>query len=540
MKRRRILSCLLAVIILLSLMTFTVSAADTLKDIELPKPVTPNYFVVNQDFAGQGSDYITMFAAFDDSLVKLYTEYDVDSEVFFKKYGIENEGYYDFFLNMQYDVNVNGNGWQYIPVWDEVDGYTGSYAEGYDYTSVRTERFYDFTLADLYQEEARELYKDVIYSAEQDGATVYHIDLEKYSVQIRCRYQMRYIHNDEWVIRNSEWSDIAVLGKGSTQIIPTKPISYEAPVISNMKVVPPVEHEKEAYVYFELDTPDSVFSADLYYEMNGETSLNELQAQISVNGGEWVEVYVGNSHWPLDEGDRQTSTTAALTSESHVQLRVRYGGPLGYSPWSNVLSVNAPAFDASAWAQTELARADELGLIPEILEGADLTADITRAEFAAVAVKVYEALSGTPAIPAVINPFTDTNDVEILKAYNIGAVNGTSATTYSPNDLLNREQAAAMLTRVFKKVSIPNWTLATDSQFALSFEKPALFADDIDISDWAKESVYFMVANNIINGVGDNKFAPKNVTTEEQAQGYANATREQALIIAVRMVENLK
>ncbi len=196
--------------------------------------------------------------------------------------------------------------------------------------------------------------------------------------------------------------------------------------------------------------------------------------------------------------------------------------------------------DASAWATEELARADELGLIPEVLDGADLTADITRAEFAAVAVKAYEALSGTAAIPAVNNPFTDTSDVEVLKAYNIGAVNGTSATTFDPNALLNREQAAAMLTRVFKKVSLAGWTLEADSQFTLPYEKPALFADDADISDWAKDSVYFMAANGIINGVGNNKFAPKNVTTEEEATGYANATREQALIIAVRMVENLK
>ena len=49
------------------------------------------------------------------------------------------------------------------------------------------------------------------------------------------------------------------------------------------------------------------------------------------------------------------------------------------------------------------------------------------------------------------------------------------------------------------------------------------------ISAYAKESVYFMVANNIINGMGGNKFAPKNTTSAEEAQGYANATREQAL-----------
>ena len=196
--------------------------------------------------------------------------------------------------------------------------------------------------------------------------------------------------------------------------------------------------------------------------------------------------------------------------------------------------------DASEWATAELERADELGLIPTSLYGEDLTQDITRAEFAAVAVRTYEALSGISAIPAVTNPFTDCTDVDVLKAYNIGAVNGTSATTYDPDALLNREQAATMLTRVFKKISMPGWTLPTDSQFTLPYTKPAAFADDKDISDWAKDSVYFMAANGIINGVGNNKFAPKNVTTEEEANGYANATREQALIIAVRMVENLK
>ena len=227
-----------------------------------------------------------------------------------------------------------------------------------------------------------------------------------------------------------------------------------------------------------------------------------------------------------------------------LRFRVSSGDEVVYSDWTDVFTigneVDEEVIISSDWAKEELAKADELGLIPEILDGADLTADITRAEFAAVSVKVYEALSGTPALPAVANPFTDTADPEILKAYNIGAVNGTSATTYSPNDLLNREQAATMLTRVFKRVTLPGWTLATDSQFTLPYEKPTAFADDKDISDWAKDSVYFMAANNIINGVGNNKFAPKNITTEEQAQGYANATREQALIIAMRMVENLK
>lgn len=97
-----------------------------------------------------------------------------------------------------------------------------------------------------------------------------------------------------------------------------------------------------------------------------------------------------------------------------------------------------------------------------------------------------------------------------------------------------------MLTRVFKRATIPGWSIDKDNQFPLSYTKPTAFADDQHISGWAKDSVYFMNANGIILGVENNNFAPKNITTDEEARGYANATREQALSIAVRMVETLK
>ena len=192
----------------------------------------------------------------------------------------------------------------------------------------------------------------------------------------------------------------------------------------------------------------------------------------------------------------------------------------------------------SEWALSEIGKAETLGLVPESLRGADLSKPITRKEFAAVSVKAYEALSGRAAIPAVVNPFTDTDDIEVLEAYNEGIAVGVAADKFDPDALLNREQAAAMLTRVFKRATIPTWSIEND--ITLDYIKPAPFADDSDISDWARDSVYFMAANGIIAGTGDNMFSPKAVTPEQQAQGYAQATREQALIIAVRMVENLK
>lgn len=82
--------------------------------------------------------------------------------------------------------------------------------------------------------------------------------------------------------------------------------------------------------------------------------------------------------------------------------------------------------------------------------------------------------------------------------------------------------------------------LATDGQFKLNYTKPTAFADDAKISSWAKDSVYFMAANGIISGTGSNNFSPRATTPAEEAKNFASATREQALAIAVRMVENLQ
>jgi len=196
--------------------------------------------------------------------------------------------------------------------------------------------------------------------------------------------------------------------------------------------------------------------------------------------------------------------------------------------------------NASGWAKPELEKANGYGLIPDNLKTADLTKPITRAEFAAVAVKVYENLSGTTTTPSPASTFTDTQDNYVLRAHNTGLMVGVSDNKFDPNTVLNRESAATALTRVLKRAYIPGWTFPTDGNYTLNYSRPATFEDDAQISGWAKDSVYFMAANNVIQGVGGNKFAPRATTTAEQAAGYATATREQAIIIGVRLVENLK
>ena len=51
--------------------------------------------------------------------------------------------------------------------------------------------------------------------------------------------------------------------------------------------------------------------------------------------------------------------------------------------------------------------------------------------------------------------------------------------------------------------------------------------------------MYFIAANNIIAPGANNMFNPRAATPAQEAIGFATTTREQALVISLRMLENL-
>lgn len=171
----------------------------------------------------------------------------------------------------------------------------------------------------------------------------------------------------------------------------------------------------------------------------------------------------------------------------------------------------------SDWAKELVTSAAASGLIADGL-GDDYTVNITRAQFAAVTVKLYEAMSGQTAPAAGDSPFTDTSDPAVIQAEALGFVGGMGNGKFEPDSLVTREQAAAMLSRVYTK---------------LGGEIPAVdatkFADDGDMSGYARNAIAFMSGKEVVGGVGNNKFDP---------QGRASI--EQALVIALRMFEKLK
>ena len=168
---------------------------------------------------------------------------------------------------------------------------------------------------------------------------------------------------------------------------------------------------------------------------------------------------------------------------------------------------------ASDWAVEELNKADEKQLIPEIFNHSDLTQSITREEFAHIVIKLYEAITGQKVAEVTDNPFTDTKNSEVLKAYSLEITNGTSQDTFSPNNLITREEMATMMTRAMEKAGID-----TSNQ-----GETTKFADDNEMHDWGRNAIYFMSSQEIIKGVGNNTFDVN-----------GNATKEQALLISER------
>lgn len=182
----------------------------------------------------------------------------------------------------------------------------------------------------------------------------------------------------------------------------------------------------------------------------------------------------------------------------------------------------------SGWAVEPVNTAIEKGVYSMDVaqsHNCDLTGSITRGEFATLAMYLYGAMANTNDFTRPVeSPFVDVDESTpnfkyILGAYELGIVEGNSTTakTFGPDQLVSRQDAALMLSRVYEIVGgeIPKGASTT-------------FTDNDKIGSWAMDAVAFMSSKEIINGMGGNRFDPR-----------GNASVEQALKIAVEMMDKL-
>lgn len=351
---KKLFALLLSLLLLLSLFSVTAFAAEEndIGKFELPAPKAPNYFVYTDGNASEGAhDDLRMIMVADTQVALLAAEYNKDSEAFYEKYGL-----WSFEIVMQYDVSLDGeNDWQYTSEWDS-QYYVGSYGEGFQSVSLRSELMEDFEFFWLTYHEGQgsdtfKPYQPAILTEKFDGNDVYSFDVENHSLYIRCRYYMEW----EPIVKNedgegpgekqskfSDWSESAVFGKNGTQITPDEPTTYAAPIISDMKIVLS-EGDENSHIEYAQTTPESVWMTGVYYLMKEEGQFDGLETQVSIDGGEWIEFDTADSwgDWCLWNGSRGAyNGDVPIEENTNVKLRIRFTGTHGPSEWSNVLELN--------------------------------------------------------------------------------------------------------------------------------------------------------------------------------------------------------
>lgn len=334
------------------------------------------------------------------------------------------------------------------------------------------------------------------------------------------------------------------------------PFTLEAP----KNLAAELKYDNDGIPYFELkfDIPQSVKDIDRKLIENSEyysgKSCYPVSIQVDFKYGKYDWNEGPSLYWSTDMpvedflshggiyeyapfGEYDVDGEIDIKAEVY-SFRVRFFSDWGYtgdwvdyqvtSGYSNIATIGNDAFysGASNWAKPELDRAAQYGLIPKSIKD-KMSSPITREEFAELAVLLYEKTTGKTAQPVSPNPFIDTTNPEVLKANQLGIINGIGNKKFDPKSLTNREQVATMLSRAIR-VMVPDADFSTNGA--------PVFSDEKSISSWALEHVRFMSKIGVIKGT-NGKFMPKATTTAEIAAGYATTTCEQATAMAVRVYE---
>lgn len=177
--------------------------------------------------------------------------------------------------------------------------------------------------------------------------------------------------------------------------------------------------------------------------------------------------------------------------------------------------IDSPA----SWALAEVREAEYRKLVPVSMQS-EYTKIVTRSEFCTLAVTCVEQTKKMTVEQYLVSvgktvpessPFQDISQLadrakkDIMAAYELGIVEGTSAVTFDPSKPITREQAAKMLTAAAAAMN-------QKTEAAV----PA-FSDGAMIAGWAKPYIGYVFDANVMSGVGENRFDPRGGYQRQQA-----------------------
>lgn len=278
-----------------------------------------------------------------------------------------------------------------------------------------------------------------------------------------------------------------------------------------------------------------------------ELAAKTQYADIFLNGAAW-ELHV----WWISSGEKQAIDQLPapwILSLPHGQqaldgvYRLQEGGQVAYAggkPVADrleaalkqtgvyaVLSYNKKFDDVAAahWGTKAIQKL----AARQVVNGTSQSAftperQVTRAEFTALIVRalglVEKEATDNITFPDVKS--TDWFASAVAAAAKAGLIQGNASGSFSPGEMMSREQMAVLLVRAYAWKNGENAALA---------ERPSRYADEGQISSWAKASVQAADGLELMKGRSANSFAPKGVVSRaESAQAIYNLMKVLRLI----------
>ena len=134
-----------------------------------------------------------------------------------------------------------------------------------------------------------------------------------------------------------------------------------------------------------------------------------------------------------------------------------------------------------------------------------------------LAMNLYNKIYPNKEIPALETKFADcSDDPNVNNAAALGIVTGYEDGTFRPYKTISRQEAATMLDRLYAALGGQTELIAD----------PA-YADDAQLGDWARGSVYAMRQTGIMQGKENNRFCPTDGYTAVHCDHRAHVSNHQ-------------
>jgi len=224
----------------------------------------------------------------------------------------------------------------------------------------------------------------------------------------------------------------------------------------------------------------------------------------------------------IDKSGKQL-TPFLFDAVSHSSGAITAVGLIGPESSGNMkwglIAVGDPLSTASDWARVEILSAIAKGFVPLELQN-NYQNVITRIEFCRIAIRFVEYAAGADidellakkGVSRNPNTFSDTGDRDVLAAFALGIINGTSAPTdttpgtFTPGGRFDRQQAATLIMNVCIALGMDAGNTP-----------PSGFTDIGKAADWAVAAIDFCFANGIMQGTGNNTFSPTDLYSRQQS-----------------------